>query len=54
MSRYANNNKLACLLQCNYNLNKKALCLKRSWDEVAEILDKACSNKRKCSNKKCR
>ena len=43
--------KIAKCLQCNYSLNRRALCLKRSWDEVASILDKACS-KKCCTSKK--
>lgn len=37
--------KIAMHLQCNRPLNKRAICLKRSWDEVATILDRACSKK---------
>lgn len=37
--------KIAMLLQCNRTLNKRALCMKRSWDEVATILNRACSKK---------
>ncbi len=43
-------NKLARRLQCNIPLNRKALCLKRSWDEVSAILDKACA--KKCPSEK--
>ncbi len=46
------NNKLARCLQCNIPLNRKALCLKRSWDEVSAILDKACAKKCPSSQKK--
>jgi len=45
-------NKLARRLQCNVHLNRKALCLKRSWDEVSAILDKACAKKCSASQKK--
>lgn len=45
-------NKLAYRLQCNVPLNRKALCLKRSWDEVSAILDKACAKKCPSSQKK--
>ena len=44
MSRYSH--KLAQIFQCSYALNKKAISLKHSWDEVAAILDKACARKR--------
>jgi hypothetical protein len=43
--------KLSRFFQCNYTLNKKALCMKRSWDEVAAILDRACA-KKSCSSQK--
>ena len=45
-------NKLARRFQCNVTLNRKALCLKRSWDEVSAILDKACAKKCPSSQKK--
>lgn len=35
--------------QCNIALNRKILCLKRSWDEVSKLLDNMCSS---CSCKK--
>ncbi|MCI8749609.1 MAG: hypothetical protein HFH67_17420 [Lachnospiraceae bacterium] len=40
--------------QCNNSLNRKAMCIKRSWDEVSKILDIlscACPcKKKKCCN----
>ena len=33
-------------------LNKKAICLKRSWDEVSRILDHACRRKCDCDRPK--
>ena len=38
--------KLARFFECNRALNKKAICMKRSWDEVSAILDKACFRRR--------
>lgn len=38
--------------QCNAGLNRRAMCLKRSWDEVSKMLDSlsiACP----CKKKKC-
>lgn len=38
--------------QCNIALNRKALCWKKSWDEVAKLLDELCpacpEKKKKC------
>lgn len=38
--------------QCNTCLNRKAMCLKRSWDEVSKILD-SLSCVCPCKKKKC-
>ena len=43
---------LANHFQCNSALNKKAICLKRSWDEVSRILDHACRKKCDCDRPK--
>lgn len=42
--------KLADFFRCKRGINKKALKLKKSWDEVSAILTFACLLKRK---KKC-
>lgn len=34
--------KLACFFQCRPSINRRALCIKRSWDEVAFLLNAAC------------
>ena len=39
-------NKIACATSCNYRLNRKVLCMKRSWDEVNSLLDTACKRRR--------
>gem|GEM_PF-4853565 len=42
--------------QCNVTLNRKAMCLKRSWDEVSKMLDSLsciCPCKKKKCCKKC-
>lgn len=38
--------------QNNIKLNRKALCLKKSWDEVAKLLSELCPSC-SCKNKKC-
>ncbi len=38
--------------QYNLTLNRKALCLKKSWDEVAKLLDALCPCC-SCKKKKC-
>lgn len=37
--------KLADFFRCKKGINKKALCLKRSWDEVSHLLDAACKKR---------
>ncbi|CRZ35674.1 hypothetical protein DFR55_1235 [Herbinix hemicellulosilytica] len=39
--------KIAKITGSNYKLNKKVMKLKRSWDEVEEILNKATKTKKK-------
>lgn len=40
--------KLACFFQCRPSINRRALCIKHSWDEVASLLDAACCRCKKC------
>ncbi len=39
--------KLAKITGSNYKLNKKVMKLKRSWDEVEEILNKSTKSKKR-------
>lgn len=41
---------LANLFQCKTCINKKAICIKRSWDEVATLLN--CASTTACCPKK--
>jgi hypothetical protein len=40
-------NRIARATACNRELNKKIICIKRSWDEVNSILNKPNKRKRK-------
>ncbi len=37
--------KIEHITQCNTKLDKKALCIKRSWDEVSKLLNTLCGCK---------
>lgn len=41
--------KISKALSCNCELNKQALCIKRSWDEVEALLNKGCKCDKKCN-----
>lgn len=44
--------KLANVLGCNPEFNKKIICMKRSWDEVEALICKGAKGKSKSCNKK--
>ena len=44
--------KISRMFSCNYELNRKIICMKRSWDEVALIIGKG--NCRKKCRKGCK
>jgi hypothetical protein len=44
--------KLANVLGCNPEFNKKIICMKRSWDEVEALISKGAKGKSKRGCKK--